>query len=138
MGAPLQLAGGQFGQLTAIRPTDIRSGTNVIWLCRCECGRETQVSATALVRGHTRSCGCLRREASAKNGINGGMAVAAAWANWQVGEMPPARFTIPAGHFFTPTQQRNWQCEIDRVRAFEARRASEWLAQRGQRGERVA
>ena len=35
-------------------------------------------------------------------------------------------------------RERNWQREITRVKRFEARRESEWLAQRGQRRERVA
>lgn len=35
-------------------------------------------------------------------------------------------------------RERYWQREITRVRRFEARRESEWLAQRGQRGESAA
>jgi hypothetical protein len=33
-----------------------------VWLCRCECGRTTEVVASLLSAGDTRSCGCLRRE----------------------------------------------------------------------------
>ena len=40
--------------------------------------------------------------------------------------------------FSAKARERNWQREITRVRRFEARRETEWLAQRGQRRERVA
>lgn len=32
---------------------------SVVWLCRCDCGRDAEVSARRLVRGKVRSCGCL-------------------------------------------------------------------------------
>ncbi len=31
------------------------------WLCRCRCGAEKSIDAVNLVRGLTRSCGCLQR-----------------------------------------------------------------------------
>lgn len=35
------------------------------WLCECDCGNEKYVTAGHLRDGHTRSCGCLRRETTA-------------------------------------------------------------------------
>lgn len=32
------------------------------WSCKCECGNTKAVSGRALVRGSTKSCGCLRKE----------------------------------------------------------------------------
>jgi hypothetical protein len=32
------------------------------WFCRCDCGKETLVFASALRTGNTKSCGCLRGE----------------------------------------------------------------------------
>jgi hypothetical protein len=32
------------------------------WLCRCSCGTERAIDAKYLRGGHTKSCGCLRRE----------------------------------------------------------------------------
>ena len=47
--------------------TDRRDGTNVVWRCRCDCGREVDVSARDLLHRGTVSCGCYRRERSAVN-----------------------------------------------------------------------
>jgi len=35
------------------------------WRCVCDCGQERVVYGYALTSGHTRSCGCLQREAVA-------------------------------------------------------------------------
>jgi len=32
------------------------------WICVCECGQSTTVNGRDLQRGHTKSCGCLKRE----------------------------------------------------------------------------
>jgi len=37
------------------------------WLCKCDCGNEVVVSSSDLHRGHTRSCGCYRKETAKKN-----------------------------------------------------------------------
>lgn len=56
-------AGRRFGRLTAVRRL---KGWPSRWRCRCMCGAQTIVSATTLVEGKTRSCGCLRAELSSK------------------------------------------------------------------------
>jgi len=53
------IAGQRFGKLTAISPTNKRAGSQVVWLCHCDCGKETLVSTGKLQSGHTKSCGCL-------------------------------------------------------------------------------
>jgi len=51
----------KFGRLTAISIAGkIEKGT--VWKCRCECGQERDVVISMLMNGHTKSCGCLRRE----------------------------------------------------------------------------
>ena len=60
------LTGQRFGRLTAIRPTEQREGTNVIWECACDCGSITYVSSSKLGSGHTQSCGCLQKEKAAE------------------------------------------------------------------------
>lgn len=50
----IDLSGQRFGKLVALRPTE--KG----WLCRCDCGNETDVKAYYLRHGDTQSCGCHR------------------------------------------------------------------------------
>lgn len=40
---------------------------NSKWYCRCECGREGTVLGQSLVRGLSRSCGCLQRDIRPSN-----------------------------------------------------------------------
>lgn len=62
------IAGKRFGRLTAVRSVATDRHRNRIWLCRCDCGNESQVPATSLKTGHTQSCGCLNAEAIHKHG----------------------------------------------------------------------
>jgi hypothetical protein len=60
----IDVSGEKFGFLTAVQPTEQRSGHDVMWLCICEspyhpAPREHVTSIAALRSGHTRSCGCL-------------------------------------------------------------------------------
>lgn len=51
------LTGREFGGLVALRPVPERLGGQIVWLCRCECGREAAVRRSDLIAGNTRSCG---------------------------------------------------------------------------------
>lgn len=65
MSSKLDLTGLVYGRLTVIR--DIRRRTkngDVLWLCKCECGNESEVRATALAGRRILSCGCLRNDKS--------------------------------------------------------------------------
>lgn len=61
-GRPKDIAGKQFGYLTAIEPTGEKNRKDYIWRCRCKCGKEVEYPATRLLLGNTVSCGCLRGE----------------------------------------------------------------------------
>ena len=61
----IDLTGQKFGRLTVINKVK-SDNKNSRWLCRCECGKEISVSRVHLINGHTRSCGCYRKEVSAK------------------------------------------------------------------------
>lgn len=62
MGKFIDLSGKRFGRLVVIEKTDRRSGTNAIWKCKCDCGKETFVSSGNLRSENTTSCGCLNKE----------------------------------------------------------------------------
>ena len=52
-----------FGKLTVLRETDKRTKSRkIIWLCQCKCGSIVFVSGNNLRSGHTKSCGCLKKE----------------------------------------------------------------------------
>ena len=53
------LAGQQFGYLTAIKPIGTY-GHTVLWECRCKCGNTKQATSSNLLSGQTRSCGCMK------------------------------------------------------------------------------
>lgn len=56
----IDLAGQEFGNLTAIYSTKKRQNGSVIWKCRCKCGKTHYVSASSLMGGNARGCGCRR------------------------------------------------------------------------------
>jgi len=56
------ITGTIFGRLIAISPTDQRKNESIVWKCRCSCNKIVFVSSSSLVRGDTRSCGCIRTE----------------------------------------------------------------------------
>jgi len=57
------ITGKKFGRLTALYPTDKRSGNqSVLWHCRCDCGREVDVSHSNLLYTTQQSCGCQKKE----------------------------------------------------------------------------
>lgn len=61
------LTGRRFGRLvvTARAPNEWH---RPVWTCRCDCGELVGKRASDLLSGHTRSCGCLRRENTGKVG----------------------------------------------------------------------
>ncbi len=72
MGAKVDLTGRTFGRLLVIGDTKIRNkDKRIMWLCKCECGNETNVEPRSLINGATKSCGCLWPERSKKHGASG-------------------------------------------------------------------
>lgn len=56
------IKGQRFGKLVAIKPTNKRDGSNVIWELECDCGNITYANTGNLGNGSTRSCGCLHKD----------------------------------------------------------------------------
>ena len=70
MGKRLELIGQTFGRLTVLDFDHVSHDGASYWLCECGCANKTQIVVKGydLKRGHTQSCGCLRRE---ENDITG-------------------------------------------------------------------
>ena len=62
------LTGQRFERLVAVRPTEKRQSSRIIWECLCDCGNITYVNSSSLLTGSTRSCGCLCKEISSALG----------------------------------------------------------------------
>lgn len=65
MGKIQDLTGQRFGRLTVIgvgeKPPESKR-RRTYWLCTCECGKTVAVASDKLIRGDTKSCGCLKSE----------------------------------------------------------------------------
>jgi len=69
------LTGRRFGRLVAIAPaerparvTGPTANRRRFWSLQCNCGATRVACHRDLLSGHTRSCGCLRREVAAASG----------------------------------------------------------------------
>lgn len=65
----VDLTGLKFNRLTVISRGS-NKGSGAQWNCLCYCGNEVLIETKKLKNGHTKSCGCLRKETAAKQGIS--------------------------------------------------------------------
>ncbi len=52
----------RFGKLITIRDNGVPYKLRRVWFCHCDCGNTTEVTASHLISGHTKSCGCYAKE----------------------------------------------------------------------------
>lgn len=57
-----------FGRLLAIESIGVFPDGSRLWGCICDCGTKKAVRSRELIRGHTKSCGCLQKEIRADLG----------------------------------------------------------------------
>lgn len=62
MGNFIDLTGQRFGRLVVVSRAENSDDGEVRYNCRCDCGSNTVVRKRNMVRGATKSCGCLRQE----------------------------------------------------------------------------
>lgn len=58
----IDLTGKQFDRLCVIKRVENNKYGNSVWLCQCDCGVQLRVRGDSLIKGNTKSCGCLRKE----------------------------------------------------------------------------
>lgn len=58
----LDLTGQKFGRLTVMHLCEKKYYGNRLWHCKCDCGNETNVDTSRLIKGITKSCGCIQKE----------------------------------------------------------------------------
>lgn len=54
------LIGKRFGKLVVLQNSGNKDGRS-LWLCQCDCGKQTIVMGRYLIKGRTKSCGCYRK-----------------------------------------------------------------------------
>jgi hypothetical protein len=76
-----ELRGQQFGRLSIQKFLRMQKGKS-IWQARCGCGTVIEAVAGELLRGATKSCGCLARELISDFRTSHGMTKSATYASW--------------------------------------------------------
>lgn len=57
------IQGQKYGRLITVRQTDIKTKFDGYkWECKCDCGNVVLVPYRSLIKGNTKSCGCIHRE----------------------------------------------------------------------------
>lgn len=77
----IDLTGRRFGRLVVVKRSK-NNGKLPMWLCKCDCGKEIDVCGCNLRTKHTRSCGCVRKETTAKRSIKHGMSKNPLFGAW--------------------------------------------------------
>lgn len=62
------LTGKKYDRLTALYKIKTDNVGHAVWRCRCDCGNDVDVYASNLIRGYTKSCGCLHSEVCSERG----------------------------------------------------------------------
>ncbi len=63
-----EIVGKTFGRLTVIESIGNNKHNHKLWLCKCSCGNEKITTTSSLTNNITMSCGCYRKENTAKRG----------------------------------------------------------------------
>lgn len=71
----------RFGRLSVLREAERRNGVKMVE-CRCACGAIKVYGYSNLVRGNTKSCGCLQREIAAQFNTIHGKSKTRTWSIW--------------------------------------------------------
>jgi len=82
----IDLTGRRIGRLYVERraPDAVSpSAQRRMWVCVCDCGTETVIGATQLLKGQTHSCGCLRREISRRRSLRHGRSKTPTYQVWR-------------------------------------------------------
>lgn len=58
----MNLSGQRFGRLVVLDEAPRKEYGARMWYCKCDCGKEKIVFQQCLMNGHSRSCGCIRKE----------------------------------------------------------------------------
>lgn len=75
--------GDKFWRLTVVKATDKRLQRSIVYECACDCGNIVYTTRTRLVKGLTKSCGCLQKERASELNKKHGMSNTKLFNIWQ-------------------------------------------------------
>ena len=85
---PLSLQGRIFSRLTVEFRAKSTAAGKALWVCSCSCGGSATVTSGALMSGNSKSCGCLRDEATTARSTTHGHAprsgTSRTYASWSM------------------------------------------------------
>ena len=61
------LTGKKYNHLTVVKQNGRTKDRHILWECVCDCGNTVYVSSRDLITGHTKSCGCIQKDAVKKS-----------------------------------------------------------------------
>jgi len=64
----IELVGRKFGRWTVLERRGKNASNKIMWLCRCDCGKESEVMGMKLRSGLAISCGCYNVEGHRTHG----------------------------------------------------------------------
>jgi hypothetical protein len=76
----------RFGKLVALYSLEKKYFGNLIWMCKCDCGNEVEIPSNRLMKGDTKSCGCLRKETAKDQAVKNkkhGYCASRTYKSWQ-------------------------------------------------------
>lgn len=76
------LTGMRFGRLLVLGNTKLVRHHQRMWLCICDCGNKKEITASNLLAGITKSCGCLGREMARTHRLGHGKSHTASHRVW--------------------------------------------------------
>lgn len=82
MGKGRNLKGLKFGRWKALLRVGIDIHGKFVWLCECVCGNRKKINSDSLIRGRSKSCGCLKKELSSKRLTTHGMSNSVEYRAW--------------------------------------------------------
>jgi hypothetical protein len=63
------IAGNKYGKLLVLEPAFPDGVRRTYWKCKCDCGNYCIIQTSELLSAHTKSCGCMRKDAGANKRI---------------------------------------------------------------------
>lgn len=77
------MIGQKFGRWTVLALAPRKKKYDILWKCRCECGKEKDIKQGHLRSGASQSCGCLSSEVTAARNFKHGQTKTSTYKTWQ-------------------------------------------------------